>query len=163
MRFTDHLCKSHWSHCGFGMESENIEPETCGLFLDYESHTWWVEIGTAHLITTVRTRWGSEICCNYSYMKTAWNQVSRCIWQHAMRKLTIPRKEIITFLLSLFICAPHFKPDHLPSCILFPFSIRVLMTPVIKTDELGRQPKREWPWGCLRAVYRYPRNGYMDV
>lgn len=37
------------------------------------------------------------------------------------------------------------------------------MTPVIKTDDLGREPKHEWPRGCLRAAYRCPRNGSMDV
>lgn len=110
MRFTDRLCKSHWSVCGFGIESENIEPETCGLFSDHESLTWWVESGTVHLITMVRTRWGSEIDCNYSYLKSAWKQVSQRIWQHGMRKLTIPRREIITFLFS-------FKPLNLLICL----------------------------------------------
>lgn len=163
LRFTDRLCKSRWSHCGFGMESENIEPETCGLFLAHESHTWWVE------------KWHSSLDNNSLLQITGWNslqsfipehrnRVSQQIRQRATRKLMIPQRQIVTSLLPLFIYTPHFKPAYLPPCIPFSSctSISILMTLVIKTDDLGRRP-HEWPRGCLRAAYRCPRNGSMDV
>lgn len=106
LRFTDRLCKSRWSHCGFGTESENIKPETCGLFLDRESHTWWVE------------KWHSSLDNNGLLQIRGWNwlqsfipehrnRVSQWVRQRATRKLTIPRRQITTSLLSLFICTHH--------------------------------------------------------
>lgn len=163
LRFSDCLCKSRWSHCGFGTESENIKPETCGLFLDHESHTWWVEKRHSSLdnnsLSQIRG-WDSL----QSFIPEHRNWVSQWICQRATRKLTIPRRQIIASLLPLFIYTPHFKPAYLPPCIPFSSctSISVLMTPVIKTDDLGRKP-HEWPRGCLRAAYRCPRNGSMDV